>query len=130
MILYFHYQISRNKSDIRVCTKSTLSPKYDLHRVHSGRYKLFNVSLPITVRVDYLRNRVMMKEEIKDIKTAMIFYGRNSSNVTDGRNICDKWVHRRGTSLKCNRSPGVFYTHDGGKQNSTGKYLYSASVSP
>jgi DNA-directed RNA polymerase subunit beta len=67
-------------------------------------------------------------KEIKGIKEQEVYIG-DIPLMTDKGTFIINGAQRVVVS-QLHRSPGVFYTHDGGKDSSSGKYLYSARIIP
>ena len=67
-------------------------------------------------------------KEIKGIKEQEVYLG-DIPLMTDKGTFIINGAQRVIVS-QLHRSPGVFYTHDGGKNSSSGKYIYSARIIP
>ena len=67
-------------------------------------------------------------KEIKGIKEQDVYMGEIPLMTESGTFIING--AERVVVSQMHRSPGVFYTHDGGKTHSTGKYLYSSRIIP
>jgi DNA-directed RNA polymerase subunit beta len=67
-------------------------------------------------------------KEIKGIKEQQVYMGDVPLMTEKGTFVING--AQRVIVSQLHRSPGVFYSHDGGKSSSSGKYIYSARVIP
>lgn len=116
-----------NKATLEYVKYTLFSPKYDLQECIQRGIN-YSTSLSITVRLIIWETGDDGEREIKSIKEQDVFMGEIPL-MTDSGTFMINGAQRVIVS-QMHRSPGVFYTHDGGKNNSTGKYLYSASIMP
>ena len=116
-----------NKATLEYVRYNLFTPKYDLQEC-TQRGINYSASLSITVRLIIWETGDEGEKEIKSIKEQDVFMGEIPL-MTDNGTFMINGAQRVIVS-QMHRSPGVFYTHDGGKNNSTGKYLYSASIMP
>ncbi len=116
-----------NKATLEYVRYNLFTPKYDLQEC-TQRGINYSASLSITVRLVIWETGDDGEKEIKSIKEQDVFMGEIPL-MTDNGTFMINGAQRVIVS-QMHRSPGVFYTHDGGKNNSIGKYLYSASIMP
>ncbi len=116
-----------NKASLEYVRYNLFSPKYDLQEC-TQRGINYSASLSITVRLIIWETGEEGEREIKSIKEQDVFMGEIPL-MTDNGTFMINGAQRVIVS-QMHRSPGVFYTHDGGKNNTSGKYLYSASIMP
>lgn len=116
-----------NKATLEYVRYTLFSPKYDLQECIQRGIN-YSASLSITVRLIIWETSDSGEREIRSIKEQDVFMGEIPL-MTDNGTFMINGAQRVIVS-QMHRSPGVFYTHDGGKNNSTGKYLYSASIMP
>ena len=128
-ILKFIFPLAdfENKATLEYVKYTLFKPKYDLQEC-TQRGINYSASLSITVRLIIWETNDEGEREIKSIKEQDVFMGEIPL-MTDSGTFMINGAQRVVVS-QMHRSPGVFYTHDGGKNNSTGKYLYSASIMP
>ncbi len=116
-----------NKATLEYVKYNIFRPKYDLNECMQ-RGVNYSASLSITVRLIVWDNVDEETREIKSIKEQDVFMGEIPLMTESGTFMING--AQRVIVSQMHRSPGVFYTHDGGKHNSSGKYLYSASIIP
>lgn len=116
-----------NKATLEYVRYTLFKPKYDLQECIQRGIN-YSASLSITVRLIIWETGDEGEREIKSIKEQDVFMGEIPL-MTDSGTFMINGAQRVVVS-QMHRSPGVFYTHDGGKNNSSGKYLYSASIMP
>lgn len=116
-----------NKATLEYVRYSLFTPKYDLYEC-TQRGINYSASLSITVRLIIWETGDEGEREIKSIKEQDVFMGEIPL-MTDNGTFMINGAQRVIVS-QMHKSPGVCYMHDGGKNNSSGKYLYSASIMP
>ena len=103
-------------------------PKYD---VQESMQRGVNYAAPLRVTLRLIVwdcDEEIEEREVKSIKEQDVFLGevplmtdRGTFVINGAERVIVSQVHR---------SPGAFYSHDGGKSHSSGKYLYNARVIP
>ncbi len=111
---YMHYQLSEPKYDTNECIQRGVT---------------YSSPLLVTLRlIIFEEDEESKQKEIKSIKEQEVYLGEVPLMTDSGTFIING--AQRVIVSQIHRSPGVFYTHDGGKNSATGKYLYSARVIP
>ena len=107
----------------------TLEPaKYD---VDECRQRGMTFAAPIKVTLRLIVFEVDEETEarnIRDVKEQEVYLGEIPLMTANGSFIINGT--ERVVVSQLHRSPGVFFDHDGGKNNSSGKLIYSARVIP
>lgn len=107
----------------------TLEPaKYD---VEECRQRGMTYAAPIKVTLRLIVFDVDEKTEvrsIRDVKEQEVYLGEIPLMTANGSFIINGT--ERVVVSQLHRSPGVFFDHDGGKNNASGKLIYSARVIP
>jgi DNA-directed RNA polymerase subunit beta len=104
------------------------TPKYDVEECIQ-RGVNFAAPLKVTLRlIVWDINEEDGTKEIKGIKEQEVYMGEVPLMTASGTFIING--AERVIVSQMHRSPGVFYDHDGGKNHSSGKYLYSARIIP
>lgn len=107
----------------------TLEPaKYD---VDECRQRGMTYAAPIKVTLRLIVFEVDEETEarnIRDVKEQEVYLGEIPLMTANGSFIINGT--ERVVVSQLHRSPGVFFDHDGGKNNSSGKLIYSARVIP
>ena len=116
-----------NKASLEYVRYNLFNPKYDLQEC-TQRGINYSASLSITVRLIIWEMDEEGVQQIKSIKEEDVFMGEIPLMTENGTFMING--AQRVIVSQMHRSPGVFYTHDGGKNNTSGKYLYSASIMP
>ncbi|MDF1576932.1 MAG: DNA-directed RNA polymerase subunit beta [Desulfurivibrionaceae bacterium] len=103
-------------------------PKYTVEECVE-RGMTFDVPVKITVRlVSYDIDPDTGVKTIRDIKEQAVFLGSIPLMTKDGVFVVNGTERVIVSQLQ--RSPGLFYSHDGGKSHAGGKRLYSARIIP
>jgi DNA-directed RNA polymerase subunit beta len=103
-------------------------PKYD---VDECRQRGMTYAAPIKVTLRLVVFEVDEQTEarsIRDVKEQEVYLGEIPLMTTNGSFIINGT--ERVVVSQLHRSPGVFFDHDGGKNNASGKLIYSARVIP
>lgn len=111
---YIHYQLGEPKYDVRECLQRGVS---------------YSSPLLVTLRlIVFDQDEETKQKEIKSIKEQEVYLGEVPLMTENGTFVING--AQRVIVSQIHRSPGVFYTHDGGRNSAMGKYLYSARVIP
>ncbi len=103
-------------------------PKYTVAECVE-RGMTYEVPIKITVRlVTYDIDQEGEVQNIRDIKEQAVYLGSIPLMTKAGVFVINGTERVIVSQLQ--RSPGLFYTHDGGKTHSLGKFLYSARIIP
>ncbi len=103
-------------------------PKYTVAEC-AERGMTYDVPVKITVRlVTYSVDPDTEVKNIRDIKEQSVYLGSVPLMTKDGVYVINGTERVIVSQLQ--RSPGLFYSHDGGKSHSGGKLLYSARIIP
>ncbi|MDX1917259.1 MAG: DNA-directed RNA polymerase subunit beta, partial [Rickettsiaceae bacterium] len=103
-------------------------PKYDVDECRQ-RGMSFAAALKATLRlIVWEVDPETESKEIKGIKEQEVYMGDIPLMTRSGTFIINGT--ERVVVSQMHRSPGVFFDHDGGKNHSLGKYLYSARIIP
>ena len=103
-------------------------PKYTVEECVE-RGMTFEVPVKITVRlVSYDIDEATGAKTIRDIKEQAVYLGSIPLMTKTGVFVVNGTERVIVSQLQ--RSPGLFYSHDGGKSHSMGKLLYSARIIP
>lgn len=101
-------------------------PKYDVDECIQ-RGLSYTAALKITLNLIILDGSSSDEpEEIKGIKEQEVYLGDIPLMTSNGTFVINGT--ERVVVSQMHRSPGVFFDHDGGKNHSTGKFIYSARV--
>ncbi|MEW6429793.1 MAG: DNA-directed RNA polymerase subunit beta [Thermodesulfobacteriota bacterium] len=103
-------------------------PKYTVEEcIHRGM--TYEVPIKITVRlVTYDIDETTGVKNIRDIKEQAVYLGSIPLMTKSGVFVVNGTERVIVSQLQ--RSPGLFYSHDGGKTHSLGKFIYSARIIP
>src|SRR3990167_8076412 len=103
-------------------------PKYSVDECIQ-RGMTYEVPVKITVRlVSYDTDAETGVQNIRDIKEQAVYLGSMPLMTKTGVYVVNGTERVIVSQLQ--RSPGLFYSHDGGKTHSGGKLLYSARIIP
>ena len=111
---YLHYQLGEPKYDVGECLQRGVS---------------YSSPLLVTLRlIVFDQDEETQQKEIKSIKEQEVYLGEVPLMTENGTFVING--AQRVIVSQIHRSPGVLYTHDGGKSSAVGKYIYSARVIP
>ncbi len=103
-------------------------PKYTVEEC-IDRGMTYEVPVKITVRlVTYDIDEETGAKSVRDVKEQSVFLGSLPLMTKAGVFVVNGTERVIVSQLQ--RSPGLFYSHDGGKSHSMGKYIYSARIIP
>src|SRR5580658_1206233 len=103
-------------------------PKYDVDECHQ-RGMTYSAPIKVVVRlVVWDKDEETGAQSIRDVKEQEVYFGEIPLMTTNGTFIINGT--ERVVVSQLHRSPGVFFDHDGGKNNASGKLIYSARVIP
>jgi len=103
-------------------------PKYTVEEC-IDRGMTYEVPVKITVRlVTYDIDEETGVKNVRDVKEQSVFLGSLPLMTKAGVFVVNGTERVIVSQLQ--RSPGLFYSHDGGKSHSLGKYIYSARIIP
>ena len=107
----------------------TLEPaKYDVDECRQ-RGMTFAAPIKVTLRlIVFDVDEETEARSIRDVKEQEVYLGEIPLMTANGSFIINGT--ERVVVSQLHRSPGVFFDHDGGKNNATGKLIYSARVIP
>ncbi|HPI40066.1 MAG TPA: DNA-directed RNA polymerase subunit beta, partial [Pseudobdellovibrionaceae bacterium] len=107
----------------------TLEPaKYDVEECRQ-RGMTFAAPIKVTLRlIVFDVDEVTEARSIRDVKEQEVYLGEIPLMTSNGSFIINGT--ERVVVSQLHRSPGVFFDHDGGKNNAAGKLIYSARVIP
>ena len=106
---------------------SLTHPKYDIKECRQ-RGMTYSSALKVTLRLVVFDSNEEGKKTIRDVKEQDVYLSdiplmtKNASFIVNGT--------ERVVVSQLHRSPGVFFSHDGGKGSTSGKLLYSGRVIP
>ncbi len=103
------------------------TPKYDISECIQ-RGVNYAVPLVVTMRLIVWDDTEIGVKEVKSIKEQDVYMGEIPLMTDSGTFVING--AQRVIVSQMHRSPGAFYFHDEGKNNTSGKYLYSARVIP
>ncbi len=107
----------------------TLEPaKYDVDECRQ-RGMTYAAPIKVTLRLIVFEvNEETEAKNIRDVKEQEVYLGEIPLMTANGSFIINGT--ERVVVSQLHRSPGVFFDHDGGKNNASGKLIYSARVIP
>ncbi len=117
-----------NTASLEFVNYTLETPKYD---VDECRQRGMSFAAPIKVTLRLVVFDVDEETEvrnIRDVKEQEVFLGEIPLMTASGSFIINGT--ERVVVSQLHRSPGVFFDHDGGKNNASGKLIYSARVIP
>jgi DNA-directed RNA polymerase subunit beta len=117
-----------NTASLEFVSYAFEAPKYDVDECRQ-RGMTYESALKVTLRlVVFDVDEETETRNIRDVKEQEIYLGTLPLMTNNGSFIVSG-VERVVVS-QLHRSPGVFFDHDGGKANASGKLLYNARVIP
>ena len=117
-----------NTASLEFVSYTLEPPKYD---VDECRQRGMTYAAPIKVTLRLIVFDVDEQTEarsIRDVKEQEVYLGEIPLMTSNGSFIINGT--ERVVVSQLHRSPGVFFDHDGGKNNASGKLIYSARVIP
>src|SRR5580704_14713176 len=103
-------------------------PKYDVDECRQ-RGMTFAAPIKVTLRlIVFDVDEAAGTRSIRDVKEQEVYLGEIPLMTSNGSFIINGT--ERVVVSQLHRSPGVFFDHDGGKNNASGKLIYSARVIP
>ncbi|MCM2282680.1 MAG: DNA-directed RNA polymerase subunit beta [Bdellovibrionaceae bacterium] len=117
-----------NTASLEFVSYTLEPPKYD---VDECRQRGMTYAAPIKVTLRLIVFDVEENTEarsIRDVKEQEVYLGEIPLMTANGSFIINGT--ERVVVSQLHRSPGVFFDHDGGKNNASGKFIYSARVIP
>jgi DNA-directed RNA polymerase subunit beta len=103
-------------------------PKYDVDECRQ-RGMTFAAPIKVTLRlVVFEVDEATEARSIRDVKEQEVYLGEIPLMTQNGSFIINGT--ERVVVSQLHRSPGVFFDHDGGKNNASGKLIYSARIIP
>ncbi len=106
--------------------------KHPVYDINECRQRKISYAAPLKVLLRLIVFDIQEgseeKKTIRDVKEQEVFLGETPL-MTDSGSFIINGTERVIVS-QLHRSPGVFFDHDGGKSNTTGKLIYSARVIP
>jgi DNA-directed RNA polymerase subunit beta len=117
-----------NTSSLEFVSYTLEPPKYD---VDECRQRGMTYAAPVKVTLRLIVFDVDEQTEarsIRDVKEQEVYLGEIPLMTANGSFIINGT--ERVVVSQLHRSPGVFFDHDGGKNNASGKFIYSARVIP
>lgn len=117
-----------NTASLEFVSYTLEPPKYD---VDECRQRGMTFAAPIKVTLRLIVFEVDEQTEarsIRDVKEQEVYLGEIPLMTANGSFIINGT--ERVVVSQLHRSPGVFFDHDGGKNNASGKLIYSARVIP
>ena len=117
-----------NTASLEFVSYTLEPPKYD---VDECRQRGMTYAAPVKVTLRLIVFEVDEQTEarsIRDVKEQEVYLGEIPLMTANGSFIINGT--ERVVVSQLHRSPGVFFDHDGGKNNASGKLIYSARVIP
>ena len=117
-----------NTASLEFVSYTLEPPKYDVDECRQ-RGMSFAAPLKVTLRlIVFDVDEETEARSIRDVKEQEVYLGEIPLMTANGSFIINGT--ERVVVSQLHRSPGVFFDHDKGKNNSSGKYIYSARVIP
>ncbi len=117
-----------NTASLEFVSYTLEPPKYDVDECRQ-RGMTFAAPIKVTLRlIVFDVNEETEARSIRDVKEQEVYLGEIPLMTTNGSFIINGT--ERVVVSQLHRSPGVFFDHDGGKNNASGKLIYSARVIP
>jgi len=102
-------------------------PKYDVEECHQ-RGMTYEAPIKVEIRLIVWDKDDQGVKSIRDIKEQQVYFGAIPLMTDKGTFIINGT--ERVVVSQLHRSPGAFFDHDRGKNNASGKLLYSARIIP
>ena len=117
-----------NTSSLEYVSYTLETPKYDVEECRQ-RGMTFAAPIKVTMRlIVFDVDEETEARSIRDVKEQEVYMGEIPLMTANGSFIINGT--ERVVVSQLHRSPGVFFDHDGGKNNASGKLIYSARVIP
>lgn len=117
-----------NTSSLEFVSYTLEPPKYDVDECRQ-RGMTFAAPVKVTLRLIVFEvDEATEARSIRDVKEQEVYLGEIPLMTANGSFIVNGT--ERVVVSQLHRSPGVFFDHDGGKSNASGKLIYSARVIP
>jgi DNA-directed RNA polymerase subunit beta len=117
-----------NTSSLEFVSYTLEPPKYDVDECRQ-RGMTFAAPVKVTLRlIVFDVDEETEARSIRDVKEQEVYLGEIPLMTSNGSFIVNGT--ERVVVSQLHRSPGVFFDHDGGKNNASGKLIYSARVIP
>jgi DNA-directed RNA polymerase subunit beta len=117
-----------NTASLEFVSYTLEPPKYDVDECRQ-RGMTFASPLKVTLRlIVFDVDEETEARSIRDVKEQEVYLGEIPLMTTNGSFIVNGT--ERVVVSQLHRSPGVFFDHDKGKNNASGKFIYSARVIP
>jgi DNA-directed RNA polymerase subunit beta len=117
-----------NTSSLEFVSYTLEPPKYDVDECRQ-RGMTFAAPIKVTLRlIVFDVDEETEARSIRDVKEQEVYLGEIPLMTANGSFIINGT--ERVVVSQLHRSPGVFFDHDGGKNNASGKLIYSARVIP
>ena len=117
-----------NTASLEFVSYTLEPPKYDVDECRQ-RGMTFAAPIKVTLRlIVFDVDEATEARSIRDVKEQEVYLGEIPLMTANGSFIINGT--ERVVVSQLHRSPGVFFDHDGGKNNASGKLIYSARVIP
>jgi DNA-directed RNA polymerase subunit beta len=117
-----------NTASLEFVSYTLEPPKYDVDECRQ-RGMTFAAPIKVTLRlIVFDVDEQTEARSIRDVKEQEVYLGEIPLMTANGSFIINGT--ERVVVSQLHRSPGVFFDHDGGKNNASGKLIYSARVIP
>src|SRR5580692_12204273 len=117
-----------NTASLEFVSYALETPKYDVDECRQ-RGMTFAAPIKVTLRlIVFDVDEQAGTRSIRDVKEQEVYLGEIPLMTANGSFIINGT--ERVVVSQLHRSPGVFFDHDGGKNNASGKLIYSARVIP
>lgn len=117
-----------NTSSLEFVSYTLEPPKYDVDECRQ-RGMTYAAPVKVTLRLIVFEvDEATEARSIRDVKEQEVYLGEIPLMTANGSFIVNGT--ERVVVSQLHRSPGVFFDHDGGKNNASGKLIYSARVIP
>jgi DNA-directed RNA polymerase subunit beta len=117
-----------NTASLEFVSYTLEPPKYDVDECRQ-RGMTYAAPVKVTLRlIVFDVDEATEARSIRDVKEQEVYLGEIPLMTANGSFIINGT--ERVVVSQLHRSPGVFFDHDGGKNNASGKFIYSARVIP